>query len=234
MQILILVYAAVCIFGAAVVRGYSGFGFSLLAVISLSLLLPPTQIVPSIFIMEVAASLHLLPGVWRDIHWHALLWLAVGCLVGTPFGVYALAVFVLIAAILLARGYALKALPGRAVTFATGTASGLFNGSFGIGGPPVILFFYSSPAGAAAGRASMIAFFLMTDVTALAWQGWSGLLSVATLWRALFFLPALTAGIWLGNRGFMNADPVDFRRWVLRLIMVLAALTGGRALAQIL
>ena len=33
-------------------------------------------------------------------------------------------------------------MPGRAATFTTGTASGLFNGSFGIGGPPVILFFF--------------------------------------------------------------------------------------------
>lgn len=245
MQIVILVYAVVCIFGAAFVRGYSGFGFSLLAVTSLSLLLPPTEIVPSIFIMDVAASLHLLPGVWRDIHWQALFWLTVGSLVGTPFGVYALAhvpaapmtlalaVFVIIAAILLARGYALTSLPGPAVTFATGTASGLFNGGFGTGGPPVVLFFYSSPAGPMAGRASMIAFFLMTDVTALAWQGWSGLLSLTTLWRALLFLPALTGGIWLGNRGFMNANPAKFRRWVLRLLMLLAALAGGKALTGI-
>ncbi len=246
MQILTVLYALACIFGAAVVRGYSGFGFSLLAVVSLSLLLPPTEIVPSIFMMEVVASLHLLPGVWRDIHWRALFWLAVGSLVGTPFGVYALAhvpaapmtlalsVFVLIAAILLAAGYALKSMPGRAATFTTGTASGLFNGGFGIGGPPVILFFFSSPAGAAAGRASMIAFFLMTDVVGLAWQGWNGLLTPATVWRAVIFLPALAAGVWLGNRGFLSADPVDFRRWVLRLLMLLAVLTGARALTQIL
>jgi uncharacterized membrane protein YfcA len=245
-QILILVYSVACVFGAAVVRGYSGFGFSLLAITSLSFSLPPTEIVPSIFIMEVAASLHLLPGAWRDIHWRALLWLTVGALVGTPFGVFALAhlpaapmtlalaVFVLIAAVLLARGYALKSLPGPAVTFGTGTASGLLNGSFGIGGPPVILFFFGSPAGATAGRASMIAFFLITDVTGLAWQGWSGLISPATLWRALLFLPALVVGVWLGNRGFRNADPGDFRRWVLRFLMLLAVLTGGRALTQIL
>lgn len=245
-QILISAYAVACIFGAAIVRGYTGFGFSLLSIVALSLFLPPTEIVPSIFIMEVAASLHLLPGVWRDIHWSALLWLFLGSLLGTPFGVYALAhvpaapmtlalaVFVLIAASLLAWGYALKSLPGPAVTFATGTASGLFNGGFGIGGPPVILFFFSSPAGAAAGRASMIAFFLMTDVTGLAWQGWNGLLSAATVWRALLFLPPLAAGVWLGNRGFLKADPQDFRRWVLRLLMTLAALTGAKALVQIL
>jgi len=62
-QLLTLGYAVACIFFAAVVRGYSGFGFSLLAITSLSLLLPPVQIVPSIFLMEVVASLHLLPGV---------------------------------------------------------------------------------------------------------------------------------------------------------------------------
>src|ERR1700758_524261 len=128
MQIATLAYAVACVFGAAVVRGYSGFGFSLLAITSLSLLLPPAQIVPSIFLMEIAASLHLLPGVWRDVHWRALLWLAIGCLIGTPFGVFALArvpaapmtlalaVFVLGAALLLAQGYALKRMPGPAMT----------------------------------------------------------------------------------------------------------------------
>jgi uncharacterized protein len=246
MQGLTLVYAVACIFGAAVVRGYSGFGFSLLAITALSLLLPPAETVPSIFIMEVAASLHLLPGVWRDIHWRSLLWLSIGCLIGTPAGVYALAhspsapmtlalsVFVLVSAVLLAQGYALKSMPGAAATLATGTASGLFNGSFGMGGPPVILFFFGSPAGAAAGRASIIAFFLLTDITGLAWQGSEGLLHLATLWRALLFLPALIAGVWLGNRGFRNANPEAFRRWVLRLLMLVAILTGARALAQIL
>jgi uncharacterized protein len=246
MQILTFAFAFLCVLGAAVVRGYSGFGFSLLGVSSLSLLLPPAEVVPSIFVLEVAASLHLLPGVWRDIHWRALVWLTLGCLVGTPFGVYALAhapaapmtvalaIFVLVATILLMRGYALRSFPGRGTTFATGVASGLFNGSFGIGGPPVILFFFSSPAGAAAGRASLIAFFLLTDVIGLAWQGWDGLLTRATLWRAVLFLPALAAGIWLGNRGFIRAEPTQFRRWVLRLLMLLAALTGVRALAQML
>jgi uncharacterized protein len=245
MQLPILAYAIACIFGAAVVRGYSGFGFSLLAITSLSLLLPPAEIVPSIFIMEVAASLHLLPSVWREVHWRALSWLALGCLLGTPFGVYALAhvpaapmtlalaLFVLIATALLAQGHALERMPGAAFTFATGTASGLFNGSFGVGGPPVILFFFSSPAGAAAGRASIIAFFLMTDVTGLVWQGWEGLITLATLWRAGLFLPALAAGIWLGNRSFKHADPIAFRRWVLRLLMLLAALTGARAVMQL-
>jgi hypothetical protein len=144
----------------------------------------------------------------------------------------ALSVFVLAAALLLARGHQLKRLPGPALTLATGAASGLCNGGFGMGGPPVVLFFFSSPTGAAAGRASLIAFFLLTDVLGLAWQASSGLITPATVWRGALFLPPLIAGLWLGGRSFKHADPAVFRRWVLRLLMVLAVLTGIKAAWQ--
>jgi len=54
--------------GATVVRGYSGFGFSLPTITALSLALAPARIVPSIFMLEVAASLPLLIGVWFGNH----------------------------------------------------------------------------------------------------------------------------------------------------------------------
>jgi uncharacterized membrane protein YfcA len=241
-QILTLAYATLCIFIAGIIRGYSGFGFSLLAVTSISILMPPAQIIPSIFLMEVAASVSLLPEVWRDIHWRPLVWLSAGCLVGTPFGVYALAhapvapmtlalaVFVLISALMLAQGHRLQRLPGPLTTFATGAASGVFNGGFGMGGPPVVLFFFSSPTGAAAGRATLIAFFLLTDLVGLAWQSGNGLITIKSLWLSALFMPPLLAGIWLGNRSFKTADPAAVRIWVLRLLMLLALLAGVRAL----
>ncbi len=241
-----MTYAMACIFGAAVIRGYSGFGFSMLAIVSLSLVMPPAEVIPSVFILEIAASLHLLPGVWRHIHWRSLGWLTTGCLIGTPIGVYALAhspaapmtlalsVFVIIAALLLARGFAISSLPGPATTCATGVASGLFNGGFGMGGPPVILFFFSSPAGIATGRASLIAYFLITDLTGLAWQSFHGLLAWPALGRAIMFLPALIIGVWIGNRGFLTAEPTRFRHWVLRLLIALGLICAGRALVQLL
>jgi hypothetical protein len=184
--------------------------------------------------------------VWRKIHWRALSWLFAGCCFGTPIGVYALAhapaapmtlalaVFVLAAASLLAKGYEMKRLPGRPFTFAAGAASGLFNGGFGMGGPPVVLFFFSSPTGAAAGRASLIAFFLLTDLVGLGWQGWNGLITRTSFWRAALFLPPLVAGVWLGNRSFTHADPSVVRKWILCLLMLLALVSGIRALSQLL
>lgn len=228
------IYAFTCVFLAAIVRGYSGFGFSLLAVTSLSLMFTPAEVVPSIFLMEVAASLHLLPGIWKDIHWRSIGTLLAGCVIGTPAGVWALAhvpaapmlvalgVFVLISAVLLWRGFALTTMPRPPATVATGAISGLFNGAFSTGGPPVILFYFASPAGVAAGRASLIAYFLGTDMMALPMLAQQGLVTREAILRALLFLPALAAGVWLGARSFKSADPKLFKKYVLVLLGILA------------
>jgi uncharacterized membrane protein YfcA len=229
------------VFLAAIVRGYSGFGFSLLAITSLSLIFPPAQVIPAIFMLEIAASLHMLPAIWRDVHWRSLSLLMVGTVVGTPFGVYllaniapapmtlALAVFVLAATALLWRGFALKSMPGTSATLAVGAATGIANGAFGIGGPPVILFYFASPAGHAAGRASLVAFFILTDVTGLIFLAREGLVTKEPGILALAFLPALAAGVWLGARSFKTADPARFRKIVLIILAGLALLTAAKA-----
>jgi uncharacterized protein len=236
-----VIFACVCIFGAAIVRGFSGFGFSLLSITALSLVYAPAQIIPSIFMLEVAASLHLLPSIWKDIHWRSLLPLTLGCLIATPLGVWALAnvparpmqialaLFVLAATFALWRGYALKSMPGPVASTAAGAASGLANGAFGIGGPPVIVFYFSSPAGDIAGRASLIAFFLITDVIGLGNQAVQGLLSWDAVWRAAAFLPPLLLGVWIGNNSFKSANPETFRKGVLALLAVLAVIIGLKA-----
>ena len=241
----VVTYALVCVFAAAIVRGFAGFGFSLLAITAISLVLPPVVVVPSIFLMEIAASVHLLPSVWREVHWRAIGLLLLGCLLATPLGVWLLATtpvapmqialggVVLAAAILLLRGYALRRMPGRASTVATGAASGLLNGAFGIGGPPVILFFFASPAGVAAGRASVIAYFLGTDLIALAFMLRQDLIGTPQLWLALVFLPALLAGNWLGAKGFRGIEPEAFRRWILWILMLLALLTLGQGISKL-
>jgi uncharacterized protein len=234
--------AMLCIFGAAIVRGYAGFGFSMLSITALSIFLPPREIIPSIFVLEVLASIHLLISAWRDVHWRSLLWLAIGCGIGTPIGVYALAKVpaapltlvlagvVLLLCILLARGFVLESMPGASATTATGIVSGLLNGSVGIGGPPVVMFYFGSPAAVATGRASMIAYFLFTDLLALYWQWRDGLLDRSIFERSLWYALPLIGGVWLGNRWYGAGDPARFRRWVLRLLMILAGLSGGRAL----
>jgi hypothetical protein len=236
MSLAVLAYAISCILAAAFVRGYSGFGFSLLAISAISLVLPTATVVPAIFLLEIAASIHLLPQVWKDIHWRSLLPLLLGSVVGTPAGLWflanapqppmkiALAIFVFASVLLLWRGFALRSIPGRMASGAAGLAAGVANGAFGIGGPPVILFYFASPAGAAAGRASLIAYFLMLDAIGLTFMAPQGLIGRESLWLAALFLPTLLAGVWLGARSFRAANAETFRRWVLAILAILSLL----------
>jgi uncharacterized protein len=237
MSFLVTLYCAACVFVAAFVRGYSGFGFSLLAITSMSLALPPAMILPSIFMMEVAASVSLLPSIWRSVHWRdlALLWL--GCLLCTPLGVLVLAgvpaapmkvalgIAVLGAASLLWSGYQRKTMPTPPETVLTGAVAGFLNGTFGII-IPVIVFFFNSPAGAAAGRASLIAFFIGSDAMGVLFLGLQGLVTTSDFYRFLMFVPALIVGQWCGARSFKGADETAFRRWALVLLALLAVVTA--------
>ncbi len=237
-----LAAAIAIVFLAAIVRGYSGFGFSLLAITALSLLYAPATIIPSLFLLEIAASIHLLPGLWRDIHWRSLIPLVIGTGIGTPIGLtflttipaapmqIALGLCVLLVTCLLWVGFALKTMPGNMASTGAGLAAGVANGAFGIGGPPVILFYFASPAGSIVGRATLVVYFLLTDAIGLVFLARENLVSTDSLFRTLTFLPALLAGVWLGARSFKTADPVVFRKWVLALLGLLAAITATKGI----
>jgi hypothetical protein len=237
----LLLISSSAIFLAAIVRGFSGFGFSLLSITAISIFMPAREIVPSIFLLEVAASINLIPSIWRDIDWRGIGFLLLGYVIALPFGVYALAnvpappmnvalgLFVIVTGIMMLKGFRLEKTPGPAAIVATGAGSGLLNGAFGTGGPPVVLFYFSTPAAAAVGRASVIAFFLSTDTLGLADLGWNGLVTVQSFAQFVAWLPALLIGVAVGAKGFRHMDQAKFRRIVLIILVALAAVTLAKA-----
>ena len=232
-----LIVAIAAVFVAGIIRGYSGFGFAMVAVTSMSLVLPPVQVVPTVLVLEVLASLRLVPQVRKDIDWHSLRWLLIGSFVGIPFGVYLLAtippapmrmsisLMVLLASILLMRGFAWRRMPGIILILTTGLACGMLNGAAAIGGPPVILFYLSSPAGVKTSRASIIAYFLGIDTLSLIMAAVQGLTTFQTLVLTAICLVPLLLGIAFGSRMFVKIDQSSFRRHVL-ILLVLLSITG--------
>ena len=97
----------------------------------------------------------------------------------------------------------------------------------------MILFYFASPAGNVAGRASLVAFFLATDVIGLANQSVHGLITWDTVVRAATYLPALLAGVWVGARSFKGTDPQTFRKYVLGILGMLAVIIFVKAVIQI-
>ena len=228
-------FSAFSILIAAIARGYSGFGFSMIALMLLSLVLPPAGTVPAILLLEIAASIWLLPQVWKKIHWRSLLWLSAGVVVTTPLGACLLATApsrllnvgmgatVLASSILFSRGFALKVMPNRIWTVTIGMATGLLNGAAALGGPPVILFYFSSPAGLEVSRASLIAYFLFTDVIALGANAVGGLVNRNTVLFGTAMLVPLLLGLVIGNRSFSRTTPEKFRKAVLVLLAILSS-----------
>jgi len=241
--------AMLIVFGAGIVRGFSGFGFSALCVAGLALLVSPAKVVPAIFMLEVLASISLLRGAMRDIDWHWLAWLVAGNIVCLPLGILLLAwlpetplrlligALLLLAAVLLRAGVSLALAPSAGVRFGVGMASGFVNGVAAIGGIAVAVMLSTSQIAPAVMRATMIALFLFTDLYALACSALvsaathapTELLGTDTLRWALWLAPAMLAGIGVGQRSFSGVSPVQFRRHVLNLLMLIAAISVLRA-----
>jgi uncharacterized membrane protein YfcA len=83
----LLALAVAVVFGAGIVRGFAGFGFSALCVAGLSLVMPPAQVVPPVFVLEVLASSSLLRGALAHADWRWLNWLLAGNALFIPVGV---------------------------------------------------------------------------------------------------------------------------------------------------
>ncbi len=231
----------VVVFLAAMVRGYSGFGFSALIVTSLTLLLPPAEVVPIAILLEIAGSLGLLKQVWKEVAWRTTAWLLAGAGLGMPAGFALLvhlpaetmrvviALLVLGASLLIWFGFRLRGASGVGRNVATGVASGLANGTAAVGGLPVVLLFISSARTAASTRATLIVYLLISDLygAGLAWG--NGLVTGLALERAGLFCLPLFLGQWLGHRRFLATAPETFRRFVLILLMALATAALARA-----
>lgn len=230
---------------AAVVRAFTGFGFALLAIPLLVLVLPPAQVIPFIFLLELVIGVTLLPRLWHEVDFRGLRWLLPGAVLATPAGGYLLlaasaqtlrlgiGLVVVAAALLMARGLRFRTRPGAAASFGTGLISGTLNGAAGIPGPPVVLFYLATPAADSVSRASLIAYFTVTDALGLAVAGWNGLVVWDTLLWALWLTPAILIGSVAGQLAFRRADPAIFRRIVLIVLLVTGLIGVAKALADL-
>ena len=245
----LLVASLAIVFGAGIVRGFAGFGFSALSVAGLALLVSPAKVVPAIFVLEVLASLSLLRSAARDIDWHWLSWLVAGNALCIPLGIALLAwlpetplrlligALLLLAAGLLRSGFRLALAPSAGVRLGVGMVSGFVNGVAAIGGIAVAVTLSTSQMAPAVMRATLIALFLFTDLYALACSAVVSfgtlapveLLGSGTLRWAIWLAPAMLAGIWVGQRSFASVAPETFRRHVLNLLLLIAAISVLRA-----
>jgi uncharacterized membrane protein YfcA len=248
-----LLLSSLVVLFAGFVRGLTGFGFSALCVSCLSVFMPPAQVVPALFVLEILASLSLLKTCWPDVHWSWLRVLILGNVVFIPLGVLTqqslpadtlrLLIAGVIGVIALAQlqGLRPQGPPGKALQWGTSMVSGWLNGLAAIGGIAVAMVFNQTSLAPAVMRASLVVFFLFTDLFALLCLALMAHLSIVptslhdisgptAFWSAAW-LPAMLLGIWLGHRQSARISPERFRRGVQILLVLIALLMGLRVVA---
>lgn len=236
-----LLISACVIFAAAVLRGYSGFGFSALLMAGLIFRFPASEIVPLSIALEILASLGQARGIRGDIDRRALLLLLAAGLAGNPLGVMLLSrvpdapLRIAVHAVILVAVSALLFHPVRPVArrapvlVVAGFVAGVVNGATALSGLVLGLFLTATDIDMRAMRATMIAYFFVTDIWAGGLLAMSGHYDRDTLAAILAAVPVLALGVWLGGRVFATTASAAFRRRILWLLLALSA--AGLAMA---
>ena len=197
---------------AGFAQGLTGFGFGLVAIALLPLLLSLKEAVTLATLLNLVVCARTFISLRAHYSWRQGLGLVVGACLGVPLGTFllvrldevallrALGITMLLFSaneLLLTRSKPLRL--SSKLGFPFGLVSGGLSGAFGVGGPPAIAFTYS--------------------------QSWSKEQIVAVL-QVVFGLCALLRLLLLGNAGFLTAPLLHAGVW--SVLPLLAAIALGQ------
>ncbi|SEQ01184.1 hypothetical protein SAMN05428995_102306 [Loktanella sp. DSM 29012] len=232
---------AVALFAAALVRGYSGFGFSAIFLAFAALVTDPVPLIPVVFMGEIAMTAVQARGIRGHVDWLRVVWMLLGAALTLPLAIMAVlalptetvrlavSTIILAMALVMLAGWTLKSRLSLPAHTGVGMIAGIANAA-GVGGLPVAACLTAQPMPPATFRATMIVFLTGIDLLTLPLMGLGGNITAQTFAAALWALPILIAGTLLGNRRFAAAPPAAFRRFGVWLLLILAAAGIIRAL----
>ncbi|MFM7028748.1 MAG: sulfite exporter TauE/SafE family protein [Chakrabartia sp.] len=227
---------AVIILGAAIVRGLTGFGFAILAVPLMGLVVPPTDAVLLAILLQTLIGPFGVSKALDHIDRKLVTSVALFAMIGTPIGLFVLAATPHEMARLMIAGIALACFgtflikraptpnPAMAHRAATGLAAGFLNGFAAMPGPPVILYFVRSGVTPMAARGSMILVFFAAGIAGTTTAALRGLLTSHLLLVAAAAFPMMLLGNHIGARFF---GIVPERIWRATVVVLLCVATAG-------
>lgn len=234
-------YLAAALFLAALVRGFSGFGFSAIFIILAALVTNPLPLIPIVFACEIAMTAFQARGIAPHIDWKRVgalllgsavaIWPAVALMASLDPNLARLVISAMVLGLcaLLLSGWQVRREMGRPSHFAAGLVAGIAN-SAGVGGLPTAGFLSAQSISPAVFRATMIIYLTGLDLMSLPVMAGHGLVGADTLLGVACAFPILGLGVWVGSRGFARIDAQSFRRSILILLAALACLNILRVL----
>lgn len=227
-------WALLLILGAALVRGYTGFGFAAIAITGLNLIWPPQISVPVILLLDLIGTLGLLGSAWPAADKGLIGRLASGALIGIPLGLTlliqvpesALKLSINTGVLVLTLVLLLRPRPSQRenpwLSRIAGGISGAFTAAASIGGLPIVCYLMSTPLDTRTQRASMVIFLAASDLVALVLLAGSGLLGLHLLLPTLVLLLPTLLGVHLGKVAFQRFRPSSFHPVALPILAALS------------
>jgi len=226
---------------AGFTQGFSGFGFVLVALPWLTLLLPIKTVVPLLNLMFCCINLVLMVQLRRHLQWSKVIPLLLASLFGIPLGVYFLKTVapwkleLLLGAVLIGFPFyhryanlsALRLRPGWA--YLAGFCAGCLGGSLGTYAPPIVVYAALQPWNKDEIKATLVAFFSIASMGTFGLQAYGGLVTAKVVTMALWSIPFLTLGVFCGSFCYGKTASENYRRVITAMLVAIGLLLIGKA-----
>ena len=222
---------------AGLVRGFTGFGTAMVFLPIAGAVLPPVWAITVFVIMDIIAPLPLAPKVAKDSDPPDLVRLTVGAMAGVPVGVailkilpvevfrYSVSALAIILLIVLAFGLRFHGFLTRLMTYGAGGLGGLFAGSVGMPGPPVIALYLASPLPAATARANIYLYLIITNVLILTVFAVQDILDRDPVVLGFVIAIPYLAGIFAGTLAFNPKREKTYR--IVAFVVIFCSAVSG-------
>ena len=227
--------AVAACFAAGAIRGFAGFGLSALAMAMLASFIPPIQLIPVFWFLEMAASLVLMRGGWADADRPTALTLTVASGLLLPVGLLlslaldpgvsktlALVTLIALALAQLAR-LRVPGLATRPGTAAAGGIAGVVTGLSGAGGMFLALYALARRLPARTMRGTLNIYLLGAGVLGLATHLLLGTINPLSATRGAVLVVPTLAGVAIGRALFTPRWEPFYKPVCLVLLIGLAA-----------
>jgi uncharacterized protein len=236
-----LAMAALMTFGAAYVRGLTGFGMAIILVPLLGIIIRPEQAVILAIILQFLIGPVGIRQSFHDAEKPSTLIIAAAAIIFTPLGLWLLSITPPDTARVLIAGVAIGAFaliilpkrkhgrPGMPLTIATGLSSGILTGFAAMPGPPVVPYYLQDDVAPHVARASMLVVFFATAICGTAIALASGFGDIALAAMALILFGPMLLGNWLGAKAFGKISPALWRGAVALVLGIAGLIAVLRA-----
>ncbi|MHC1567161.1 MAG: sulfite exporter TauE/SafE family protein [Candidatus Syntropharchaeia archaeon] len=223
----------IVIFVAFFIRTLTGFGSALIAVPLLSVIFSPKIVIPFLLVYECLISLLLIFSDRTSVEIKRMVPMIASGIAGIPLGTYILVsldvshlrifigiTVVIFSFLLLRRKIAFK--KEKLASIIAGTISGIFGGSTGINGPPIVIFLANQGWKKDFFRKGIIIYLTIVDLFLFTSFSFAGLITEKVLYFDLIFFPAIFLGFISGKKLFLKIEENSFEK----IVIAVSILTG--------